>query len=359
MEQIWFSLNKAGAFSGPKKLAAAAQAAGVPNATVYQARKFLRSNPVYTEHRQRERRPRKFKHYVATQLGHLYLMDTMSITGFQAILTEDFFSRKVFAYIVRQADSRGAVAALKSVIAAEGRTPWYITTDLGSEFRRHFSRFLSDHDIQHIPLGTQHRWKASPLERLIRTLRSLMRRIKASGAVTTQYAALVEAIKIYNASYHSAIGCAPNSVTPDNQFEVLRFVLDKRPPNERDTRPLKLGTIVKHAIRKSDQFEKESATRGRTFTSELFRVVRVSPDGLRYTLATFYNNVELDGTFARPQLQVVDPTMTAARIEQVLSRRRDVDTGGMLYKVRFQYRGPEYDRWISQATYDRMRNVNL
>ena len=138
----------------------------------------------------------------------------------------DVFSK--YARVVPLKNKKGPslVEAFK-IILASGRKPEKIITDQGTEFfNRHFKALLKDEDIE--LYNTYNETKASFVERLIRTLKTRMRRYFTAKKTMRYIDMLPDLVYSYNHTLHRSIRKKPADVTIDNEKQVWHTLYDDR-----------------------------------------------------------------------------------------------------------------------------------
>lgn len=149
----------------------------------------------------------------------------------------DMASRKLDIRFVQSLTAVQAIKAAQQFIqtfqlSAGGK----IFTDAGSDFTStRFAEFCQQHAINHYFNNPSSSHKTSILERAHRTIRAIAFRILHSKpedvkagigkgkARLNMVEALREAVQIYNASFSSAIGMAPDDVETSNYGQVLAY----------------------------------------------------------------------------------------------------------------------------------------
>ena len=169
--EIYYNVNNPAAFSRPEVLA---RASGVG---IKEVKKWLKSQPTYTLHKNARKRFPTRK-YVVNNIDSQWqadLADMQNISrfnnGYNYILTViDILSRYAWARPLKTKRGREVEAAFDDIFS-EGRVPERIQTDQGKEFENVYVRKLMERF--HVELfSVKSAYKAAMAERLNRTLKS-------------------------------------------------------------------------------------------------------------------------------------------------------------------------------------------
>ncbi|KAI8479492.1 hypothetical protein Bbelb_427530 [Branchiostoma belcheri] len=191
--------------------------------TRQQVKDWLRSQDTYTLHKPIRRRFKRGR-VVVSGLNHQWQADLADLSslakhndGYRYLLTcIDVLSK--FAWAVPIKDKKGLtlVEAFQSILD-EGRKPWRLQTDQGTEFlNRHFQTLLKNEDIEFFTTFNAET-KASVVERFNRTLKTRMWKYFTANNTHRYIDVLDNLLDAYNHSYHRSIKKAPVEVTKKNQ----------------------------------------------------------------------------------------------------------------------------------------------
>ena len=139
--------------------------------------------------------------------------------GYRYLLVcTNVFSKYAWVVPLKNKTGSSLVEAFK-IILASGRKSEKIITDQGTEFfKKHFKALLKDEDIELYNMYNE--TKASVVERLIRTLKTRMRRYFTAKKTMRYIDMLPDLVYSYNHSIQSCIKRKPADVTTDNEMQV-------------------------------------------------------------------------------------------------------------------------------------------
>ena len=139
LKSIYYNPKHPGSYSGPTKLFKVARQEG-HNYSLGQIKKWLSAQETYTLHRSVQHKIKRNKVVVdgIDDQWDMDLMDMSSIAqhneGYKFVLLAiNIFSRYVFVQPLKSKQGKEVVVALK-IIFEQGRVPYKIRTDKGSEF---------------------------------------------------------------------------------------------------------------------------------------------------------------------------------------------------------------------------------
>ena len=314
------------------------------------ARKVLQASLAYTLHRPRRRRFPTLP-VVVYGIDEQWAADLVEVQhlarhnrGVRYLLTViDVFSKYAWVRPLTRKTGAQVQKAFESIFR-EGRKPLRLQTDDGKEFyNKTMTALLKRHNIVHF--STKGDTKASVVERFNRTLKERLYRYFTAKNTLNYKQALPDVVRGYNATPHSSIGMAPESVTLDNSAEVWKKLYAKR-LRRRRTATLRVGDRVL-LNKKFHTFEKGYLP---GWTEEVFIVDKVKPGPVPTYKVTEWDGTPLVGTFYNQDVQKVEVSDdTLFRIEKVRRRK------GNKILVRWKGWPEKFDSWIDKTSTHRLR----
>lgn len=209
----------------------------------------------------------------------------------------DCFSRYAWSVPLKDKNAKTVVDALGKVIKQSDRTPKYLWTDLGAEFKnRLMDAFMREHNIKMYSTFSVN--KSSMIERWNRTLKTAMW-IYFSQKQTRRYIdVLPELVKAYNNRVHSKIQMTPvEGSMKENEGQIR--VLQNKQVVKKSPNLLKVGDKVRISYVKG-VFEKGYEANWSYEVFTISKVLRTNP--------TTYHLVDetgepIQGSFYEPELQ--------------------------------------------------------
>ena len=134
-------------------------------------------------------------------------------TGRQSIsVIVDDFSRFVVLLLIPKLDSASVRQAfLQNILAVYGR-PRQIRTDSGKEFQGHFASLLRELDIKHIVTRPVAPWTNGRAERMVRTVKSCLKRVIAANPQVEWTQILPWLQAAINSSVSRTTGFSPHEI---------------------------------------------------------------------------------------------------------------------------------------------------
>lgn len=260
--------------------------------------------------------------------------------GFHYILLMiNCFSKMVFAVPLKSKSSTEMYKAMKKLL--QETTVRLLQTDDGKEFfNSQFNNLMKLCNIKHYSTFSDK--KAAIVERVIRTIKSMLYKQMFNRGSNVWYDLLPKIILEYNSKKHRSIGMSPLEVNKSNEKLVLRNL-------KRSTYP----KIEKHQLQNPMKFNigdivrvskyKHIFTKGYrpNWTNETFVVHRVQPTVPEtYILKDKDNNV-LQGGFYGHELSL-SKVGDVYLVEKILKQKGDK------YLVRWFGFDTKADSWISK-----------
>ena len=270
---------------------------------------YLRSNLVHSKHRRiiKKTFPRRkiisrfpFDLFMADLIEYPQLKYQNSNYKFILIMI-DCFTRKVWAVPMKFKTAQWTADAFESVFKTFDKFPVHLVTDRGLEFyNSQVRKVFLNYGINHYSIATKSKWKASMVERVIRTLKTRLQRYFAKNKTKKWLDVLDQFVANYNATPHSAHGLPPQDVTHENQKQVYKRLY----PDislKTDCR-LKIGDKVRKLIDK-DLFEKGYTA---NWSDEIFKIKEIRQNnGVCYYYLVSLDNKSVDGIWYYYQLNLV------------------------------------------------------
>lgn len=245
----------------------------------------------------------KRRHVIVKGLNDLYQADLVEMIpfwksnkGFRYILMViNVFSKYLWAIPVKRKTAEDVTKAMESILIQS--VPTNLQTDDGKEFKnRSFEALMKKYNINHY--STFSTTKASIVERVNRTLKSMMWKQFTFQRNNKWLDLLPQLVSRYNNTVHSTIGYKPKDVTKKNEKRILRKFIYRK-----IKMPAKFKVGDKVRISKN----REVFTKGYTpnWSNEIFSIKKV-----HYTNPTTYlledsHGEDIRGGFYTEELQKV------------------------------------------------------
>lgn len=343
LKKIYYG-STPGALRGPQALYHQAKKQRVKNLTLKKVKEFLASEPVYTRHRPARRNYKRNK-IEANIPGDVVQVDIMDMQRFKTnnkhlyvLLSYDTFSKYLQGVPLLNRKPEAVKNGLESMIES-APFPWMsIYWDKeGAFISRHVQKFLQERKIHNYT--TKSVVKAPGVERVIRTLRTLLqRRFEASDSIKWEQL-LPPIISNYNKRIHSTTKIAPNLLARNP-------VMLSDEPREAHQKPVllpRIGSLVR-LNRLRGAFEKEASS---TWTEEVFKVVRhktSTPIPLIYVEDLMGDPVE-GGLYPEEYLEI--NWDGKRKINEVIKQRKQKGKPKEYY-VSYWGWPPKFNQWISR-----------
>lgn len=219
-----------------------------------------------------------------------------------------------------------------------------LMADRGSEFsNKKVSSLLKKNNI-HFFTSSDGRIKASIVERVIRTISSMIYKYFTLNNTLSYLPVLQKIVDTYNNTTHSAINMAPADVTHDNKHDLwLKQLLDEGPPR----RPkFKVG---QHVFITKDRrtFEKGYSSK---LIMEIFKIKKVVlSNPVTYILEDLDEN-QIEGTFYAQEMKLTQLPETF-EIETILKTRTKTVNKRKIKEhfVKWKYYPSSMNSWIEDS----------
>jgi hypothetical protein len=359
-----------GALRGPRALYEQARRLRLKGLTLEKVKQFLASQPIYTRHRPARRNYKRNPidanfpgNIVQVDIWDMQRLETSNATLY-ILLAYDTFSKFLSGVPLLNRKPASVEAGLKRLIDASP-FPWaaiYWDKE-GAFLSRQIQGFLKDRNVHNYT--TKSLVKAPGVERVIRTLRSLLqRRLEAQGHLGWE-SELPKLIANYNKREHSTTGLAPRALAAnpvliaDSPKELRRRGKKRQgspppppPAPARKRRGRKLPAVGAYVRlnRLRGRFEKEASD---TWTEEVFRVARHKKETESQPIPMIYvedlHGEGILGALFPEEYQEV--TWSGRREpERVVEERNTSGGGGRRPRREFlvSYRGwpPKFNTWV-------------
>lgn len=273
LKELYYSTSSPAGLRSRKKLSEAAKKEGISQRDVDA---FLLKQATYTSFKPARTRFRSgfYNLFGSYKLAEVDLMDVTQFSRFNnnikyLFVLIDVFSKRLFVKPLKSKTSAETARALRAILSENKITFETIQADMGSEWKKDFASLLKE-------LNIRFRWavtslhKASVVERVQRTLRSLLNKYMYSRQTKVYYDELDNIVQSYNTTVHSSTKFAPNDVKPANYYEIwsrkyLRNARPIKPPKYRPGQTVRISKI-RHTL---DKRTKQS------FTEEIFTIYSV------------------------------------------------------------------------------------
>ena len=213
----------------------------------------------------------------------------------------DCFTRKVWAVPMKFKTAQWTADAFESVFKTFDKFPVHIVTDRGLEFyNSQVQKIFQNYGIHHFSTPTKTKWKASMVERVIRTLKSRLQKYFVKYKTKRWKDVLDQVVQNYNATPHSAHKLPPQDVTDENRDEVYKRLYPNR--SVRAVCRLQVGDKVR-IIRDKTQFEKGYTA---NWSEEIYKIREIrQSSGVCYYYISHLNDEPLQGIWYYYQLNLV------------------------------------------------------
>jgi transposase InsO family protein len=316
-----------------------------PKITLRQVKDWLAGQATYTLHRQARRRYVRNKVLVGG-IDEQWQMDLADLSnlqkqndGFKFILTcIDVFSKYAWAIPLKNKTS-SAVTAAFDIILKNGRKPFRLQTDKGTEFlNKDFQKFLKNMHIHFFTTNSE--TKCAIVERFNRTLKDRMFKYFTENNTNRYVNVLPQLLNAYNNSPHRTIGMPPANVSIKNENFILNKVF-----RVDSTLPINFKFEIGDTVRISKikrHFEKGYLP---NWTEEVFVVgEKFARNPPVYTLKDL-NSDKIEGVFYEPEIQKVNYFQEFFIVEEIVRSRKRKDKTE--YLVKWRGYPQKFNSWVT------------
>lgn len=341
LSALYFNLDKPGAFRSPLQLWRQVKKEDKYKIGLSRIRQWLQNQDVYSMNRALRRRFKRAR-VLTGGIRDQYDIDLMDV-GFHSaendgvrylLIVIDVFTRYLWASPLNNKSSSAVLAALKKCFKDMG-TPRKVRSDLGKEFTSlKTEEYFKSIGVKHFT--TQGEAKSNYVERVIRTLRSLIHRSSKKARSFRYIDKLESLVRNYNITPHKSLGYkAPAEIDKGNEVDqIIDQYLTPMVSERKIIKKKKSGKIpkpsspfrfkVNDTVRLSHlkhPFEREFMEK---FTGELFEIKsRFLKQNIPMYKVRDLNGQDLTGSFYQAELQRVQkPEDTVWEIEKILRKKR-------------------------------------
>ena len=358
LSDLYYSLREPSSFSSESKLFKAARLK-IPFLERAEVKNWLMKNITYTLHKPVKvnisKSTRPVVVYEIDEQWQADLVDMSKISrqnkGFKFLLVcIDVLSKYAWIRPLKSKHGINIRNALKNIFESDGRVPKILQTDKGSEFFNSLvTQLLRKHNVKLITTFSER--KASVVERLNRTMKSIMFRYFTHNSTRVYINVLEDLTHKYNHSLHRMLKMKPVDVNKTNELQVWLNLYEKRlygnnnynkklVSRKRKTK-LEVGDLVRLAI-ETLPFRKGYLP---TWTEELFKIRAV----LKTRPITFkvsdQSGEDIKGTFYESEIQkVLEPKVY--RIERVIRKKKSRD-GKVFFLVKWAGYPDKFNSFVS------------
>ncbi|XP_061193922.1 uncharacterized protein LOC133202165 [Saccostrea echinata] len=338
LTSLYFNPEKPGAFRSPLQLWRQVKKENKYKIGLPRIKQWLQNQDVYSINRtvrRRFKRPRVFTGGIKDQ----YDADLMDV-GFHSkendgikylLVVIDVFTRYVWLCALKNKTSSNVLKGLKNCFQNLG-FPRKIRTDAGKEFTAHLvQNYLKSVEVTHFT--TQGESKSNFVERVIRTLRSLMHRYMKKTRSFRYIDKLQTLVTNYNHTPHRSLGYkAPSEINETNEVDQIILQYFKSPVKRKIKKVSKLAKKLRSSFRfkvgdtvrishLKHVFERKFMEK---FTGEVFKIKsRFLKQNIPMYKLQDLRNEDLTGSFYEQELQKIEKLEdTLWEVEKILRKRR-------------------------------------
>lgn len=363
LQSLYYDLQKPGAFRGPLQLWRQVKKENKYKVGLIKIKQWLQNQDVYSMNKSLKRRFKRARVFTAG-IKDQYDIDLMDVSfhskqndGVKYLLVViDVFTRYVWISPLQNKTGASVLRALEECFKERG-PPRKVRSDAGKEFlAKQVQSYFKSVNIKHFV--TQGESKSNYVERVIKTLRSLMHRFMKKARSFRYIDSLQTLVSNYNKTPHSSLGNkAPIEINEENEVDQIASqyltLKTKNPPKKSFKKKIikkrktsfrfKIGdsvriSHVKHA------FEREFMEK---YTGEIFTIKgrALKQDIPMYRLQDL-GGEELVGSFYQAELQKVEKP-EVWEVEKVLRKSRRNKKSYVL--VKWLHFPSSFNSWIPES----------
>lgn len=314
LQKTYYDANNPGSYGGVSRLA---KASGISEKTTKQ---WLMTQDTYTLHK-----PVFFKYkrrkVIALGIGELMQCDLIDMQKYSKynkgikylLIGIDVFSKQAYAIPLKSKNADSLLAGFKKLFTLS-KPPINLQTDEGKEFyNKKVGAYFKHLNINHYSSHSE--YKASVVERLIRTLKSRLFRL-FTHRNSYKYVDVLESIlKSYNQSKHRTTGYAPAQITPDLESIIFKKI-----------HGYNINVDYKFDIHDRVRISKTKRTFRKGYlpnwTDEIFAIYKRYPSNPPTYLLHDLKGVNVGGRFYEQELQKVEKSSHDFwRVEKILKTK--------------------------------------
>ena len=270
---------------------------------------FLRHNFIHSVHRRITKRKFPRRRVISRFPFENFMGDLIEYPNFKyqnkgykyILILIDCFTKMIYARPMKKKSKEWTADALISIFKEFDTFPINLITDGGLEFfNADVQKIFQSYGINHFAYKTRTKWKASIVERAIRTIKSKLERIFYKQGTNRWIDVLDNIVENYNRTPHSAHNLPPLEVNDENRDIVYKRMY-----------PFRSITIVcrlkeKDRVRKIKEktlFEKGYKI---NWSEQIFQIKSVrQSNGVCWYKISSLDNIEEPGIFYYYQLNLV------------------------------------------------------
>ena len=260
-----------------------------------------------------------------------------------ALIAIDVFSRYVFGVPMKNKNAFTTTQAFERILEESNTKPKLITCDHGSEFfNQSFKKMLEKNDIK--IYSTFQDVKSSIVERVIRTLRKMIKRHFIVSNSTVWYNALSSIITEYNHKKHRSIRMSPLEARKSENHDLI---YETQFPNSFKKQipaafpKFLTGDKVRISM-KRQTFSKEPG-----WSEQVYIIDGYKPGNPPVYTIKDLNGTSIEGTFYENQMKPTDQNIY--RIDKVL-KKRTTKNGKKQVFVRWSGYDDDFNSWIDESS---------
>ena len=270
---------------------------------------YLRSNVVHSKHRRIIKKTFPRRRVISRFPFDLFMADLIEYPKYKnqnsnyrfILVIIDCFTKYIWTVPMKFKTAQWTSEAFESVFKTFDKFPVHIVTDRGLEFYNvQVQKVFQNYGINHYSIPTKSKWKASIVERVIRTLKTRIERYFTKNNTKKWYPILEQLTTNYNATPHRSHGHVPMKINHENQQAVYKRLY----PNisvRTDCR-LQVGDKVRKIIDKT-LFEKGYTA---NWSEEIYKIKEIrQSNGVCWYYLTTLDNEAVEGIWYYYQLNLV------------------------------------------------------
>ena len=191
--------------------------------------------------------------------------------------------------------------AIDSILTQMREFPTHLITDAGTEFfNSEVAKVFLNYGVNHYKTPTLTKWKASLVERLIRTIKTRLEKYFTQNKTHNWADVIHDVIKNYNATPHSAHTLAPKDVNEKNRAEVYKRLYPDL--TLRTVCKLKVGDKVRK-LKHKELWEKGYT---QNWTDQIYKITKsLQQNGVCWYYISDLSNTPQKGIYYYYQLNLV------------------------------------------------------
>lgn len=270
---------------------------------------FLRHNKTHSLHRRIVKKTFPRRRVIARFPFEYFMGDLIEYQTFYRqnrgyrfiLILIDCFSKMIYAKPMKKKSKEWSAEAFESIFKDFDSFPINLITDGGLEFfNSDVQKILQTYGINHFAYKTYTKWKASIVERAVRTLKSRLEKIFHVKGNSNWIDSLNQVVDDYNRTPHSSHKLPPLEVTDENRDLIYKRLY----PNENITIVcrLKENDLVRK-IKEKNLFEKGYKI---NWSEEIYKIksVRQSNSVCWYKIESL-DGIQQQGIYYYYQLNLV------------------------------------------------------